>query len=501
MNDMILKMCNIHKTFPGVYALRNIDFDLRYGEVHALLGENGAGKSTLIKVLAGIYSVDKGQIFIKGKECKIGSVKASQSYGISVIHQELNLIPHMTVAENIFLGREPTQGKTRFVNFKKLNDTAQDLLNSLSLAIKATDKICSLSVAQQQMVEIAKALSVDAEIIIMDEPTSSLTDKEVEMLFTTINNLRRKNISIIYISHRMEELFQITDRITVMRDGQYIGTKVTKETTKDELIAMMVGRELKDLYIKTKHPIGETVLEVKNLERKNVLHNINLSLRKGEILGVSGLVGAGRTELVRAIFGIDSFDSGEITLEGKSLNIKSPLDAVDNGIVLVPENRKEQGLVLLRSVGYNITLTVLKKFINRIKVNKKLEESIVEDYIERLSIKTPSKEQRAGNLSGGNQQKIVIAKWLATNPKVLILDEPTRGVDVGAKSEIYSIMNTLAKQGVGIIMVSSELPEVINMSDRVLVMCNGEIGGVLEKEEIDQEIIMHYATGGIKNAV
>lgn len=500
MDDIILKMQNIHKTFPGVYALNDINFDLRRGEVHALLGENGAGKSTLIKILAGIYSVDQGQIFIEGKECKFVDVKTSQANGISVIHQELLLIPYMTVAENMFLGREPTTRTGSFVKKGEQNRTSQELLNLLRLEIKATDKVGNLSVAQQQMVEIAKALSVEAEIIVMDEPTSSLTEKEVEMLFKTINDLKKKNISVIYISHRMEELFKITDRVTVMRDGKYIGTKVTKDTTKDELITMMVGRELKDLYRRTEHPVGEVVLEVKNLNRKNILKDICFSLKKGEILGVSGLVGAGRTELMRAIFGIDGFDSGEIMLEGKKLSIKSPIDAMNSGIALVSENRKEQGLVLIGSVGYNITLTILKKFIKLAKVDSKMEKSIVKEYVDKLSIKTPSYEQLVGNLSGGNQQKIVIAKWLATNPKVLMLDEPTRGVDVGAKAEIYSIIDMLANQGVAIIMVSSELPEIMNMSDRVIVMCGGEITGILNKDEFDQGTIMHYATGGIKNA-
>lgn len=501
MNNVLLEMRNIHKTFPGVYALKDVNFDLKYGEVHAILGENGAGKSTLIKVLAGIYEAEKGQIFIDGKQCNIKDVKMSQSYGISVIHQELCLVPHMTVAENIFLGREPVTGRTSFVNFKEMNAEAQKILNSVGLNIESNTKVYKLSVAQQQLVEIAKALSVDARILIMDEPTSSLTNKEVEMLFKTINELKAKNISIIYISHRIEELFRITDRITVLRDGQYVGTKKTSETTKDELISMMVGRELKDLYKKTDHPVGETILEVKNLCKKNVLKNISFSLRRGEILGLSGLVGAGRTELMRAIFGVDSFDSGEIILQGKNLVIKMPQNAIENGIVLVSENRKEQGLILQKDVSFNLTLVILRKIIKFIHVDRKLEDAIVKDYTDKLSIKATSKNQLVKNLSGGNQQKVVIAKWLATNPKVLILDEPTRGVDVGAKAEIYSIIDMLASQGVGIIMVSSELPEIINMSDRVMVMNNGQITGILEGKQINQETIMHYATGGIKNAV
>lgn len=500
MDNIILKMNNIHKRFPGVYALNSVNFELEYGEVHALLGENGAGKSTLIKILAGIYTVDEGEIFIKGEKCNITGVHDSQAKGVSVIHQELCLVPYMTVAENIFLGREKTLKGTGFVKAAELNIEAQKLLDSLGLDIKATTKVFNLSVAQQQMVEIAKALFVDAEIIVMDEPTASLTEKEVDMLFKTINDLKKKNISIIYISHRMEELFKITDRVTVMMDGKYVGTKITSQTTKDELISMMVGRELTELYKRSEHQRGDVVLEVRNLKRGTILNDISFSLRKGEILGISGLVGAGRTELARVIFGIDGIDSGSIVVEGKEVNINSPLDAMNNGIALVPENRKEQGLVLIQSVGYNITLPVLKEFIKFIRVDKKAEDTIISKYVEKLSIKTPSSKQLAGNLSGGNQQKIVIAKWLATAPKVLILDEPTRGVDVGAKAEIYAIISMLAKQGVAIIMISSELPEVMNMSDRVMVMYKGRITGTVDRKDLDQEKIMHYATGGIKHA-
>ncbi|NLL67242.1 MAG: sugar ABC transporter ATP-binding protein [Clostridiaceae bacterium] len=497
MDNVILEMKDIHKSFPGVYALNGVNLDLIQGEVHALLGENGAGKSTLIKVLAGIHSVDKGEVFINGAKCRIDNVQDSQKHGISVIHQELCLVPNMTVTENIFLGREIY--KAGFLDKRSMHIKAQNLFDSLQLNIKVDVKVSSLSVAQQQMVEIAKALLVDSAIIVMDEPTSSLTEKEVEMLFKTIRELKAKNISVIYISHKLEELFQITDRVTVLRDGKYIGTKITKNTTKDELISMMVGRELTEYYTKSKHDFGDVILKVENLSKANVLDNISFNLRKGEILGISGLVGAGRTELARAIFGIDRFDSGTVTLEGKVMKIKSPKEAMDSGIALVPENRKEQGMFSIKSVSYNITLLVLDKFIKMAKVHNNLEEQITDEYVQKLSIKTPSNEQPVGNLSGGNQQKTVIAKWLATMPKVLILDEPTRGVDVGAKAEIYSIMSMLAEQGVGIIMISSELPEIINMSDRVLVMNKGRITGILEREELSQERIMQYATGGIKD--
>jgi ABC-type sugar transport system ATPase subunit len=489
MGQTILYMENIHKKFPGVYALDGVDFELRYGEVHALLGENGAG----------IYTADKGQIYMKGQKVKIRDVHQAKSYGISVIHQELCLAPNMTVADNIFLGREVI-GKNGLINISQQYQLARELLDGLGLKIPSSAVIASLSVAQQQMVEIAKALSMDAKIIVMDEPTAALSLKEVDMLFQTIETLKRRNISIVYISHRMEELFRVADRVTVLRDGKYVGTKEIANTTGKELISMMVGRELNDLYKRTLHPLGDIVLEINNLNRCNSLHDIGFVLRKGEILGVSGLVGAGRTELARAIFGIDKIDTGEIVVNGEKVMIGSPIDAMNYGIALVPEDRKNQGLLLIKEVSYNITLAVLERFIKGIRVDHQLERKLVDEYIEKLSIKTPSYEQIVNHLSGGNQQKIVIAKWLATTPKILILDEPTRGVDVGAKSELYSIINMLAEQGVAIMMISSELPEIINMSDRVLVMHNGRITGELTRSELDQEKIMFFATGGIKDA-
>ncbi|SKA79181.1 monosaccharide ABC transporter ATP-binding protein, CUT2 family [Clostridium sp. USBA 49] len=496
MNGNLLQMKNISKKFPGVYALKNAHFELNEGEVHALLGENGAGKSTLMKILGGIYSVDEGEIYIQGKKADIKSVKDAQAYGISIIHQELVLVPYMTVAENIYLGREVT-GKTGFIDKAAMIEKAQKLLDSFEVKIKADSLISRLTVAQQQMVEIIKAISFNAKIIVMDEPTSSLTEKEVKFLFDTIKNLKSHGVGIVYISHRMNELFEISDRVTVMRDGEYIGTKITKDTSNDELIAMMVGRELTSYYTRDYNEPGDIILEVKNLNRKSVLKNINFSVRKGEIVGFAGLMGAGRSEVMRAIFGLDPIDSGEILIDGQKVNIKEPNDAMKNGIALVPENRKEEGLFLIQSVKFNITLKILDKFIKFIKVNKKVENDITNKYIDELSIKTPTSNQLIGNLSGGNQQKVVIAKWLATEPKILILDEPTRGVDVAAKAEIYSIMNKLASAGVSIIMISSELPEIINMSDRVLVMCNGTITGSLNRNEFTQEKIMYYATGGI----
>lgn len=498
MNENILKMEHISKSFPGVLALQNVDFELRSGEVHALLGENGAGKSTLLKVLAGIYSADEGDIYIRGERCTITDVETSQNLGISVIHQELCLVPHMTIMENIYLGREETIGKS-FVNKKLLNRKAKEIMDSLEIDLSPETIVAKLSIADQQMVEIAKALSLDASIIVMDEPTSSLSDKEINSLFRMIEKLKKNNIAVVYISHRMEELFQITDRITVLRDGKYIETVNTNETTKDELISSMVGRKLTELYAKQDHVREETILSIKGLTRKGVFEDVSFDLKKGEILGVAGLVGAGRTEVMRAIFGIDAYDCGEVAVDGKPIRGKNTSAAIGSGIALVPENRKEQGLILVNTVRYNMSLCVLKEFIKSVFENKALERTMCKEYVEKLAIKTPSLEQVVKNLSGGNQQKVVLAKWIMKNPKVLILDEPTRGVDVGAKAEIYSIMSSLTRAGVGIIFISSELPEIINMSDRVLVMRNGKIMGELNEEEIDQEIIMKYATGGITN--
>ncbi len=496
MSRVILKMNDIHKQFPGVYALKNAQLELEYGEVHALLGENGAGKSTLIKVLGGIYQPDQGEIFFKDEKIDINSVHDAQARGISIIHQEICLVPYMTVAENFFLGREIDRRVFGSVDDHTMNAEAQEILDQLELDICATDKVESLSIAKQQMVEIAKALLKESSIIVMDEPTASLSGKEVDKLFDTIKKLKKKGIGIIYISHRMEELFQICDKVTVMRDGEYIGTRATSDATMDELIMMMVGRELKDLYVRGDHEIGEPILEVHNLSNDKLNH-VSFKLHKGELLGIAGLVGAGRSELAKALFGIDEVATGKIILEGKEVAIKSPLEAMKNGIALVPENRKEEGLVLIQEVGFNISLPVIDRFDKGYTLDKDHENVLINQYIKSLNIKTPSVKQIVGNLSGGNQQKIVIAKWLAANPKVLILDEPTRGVDVGAKGEIYSIMTDMVKEGVSIIMISSELPEVINMSDRVLVMHNGEITGELQRDELEQEKIMKLATGGI----
>jgi ribose transport system ATP-binding protein len=484
-------MKGIQKRFPGVLALNNVNLELKAGEVHALLGENGAGKSTLIKVLGGIYIAEEGEIYIEGKKVTINGVKAAQANGIAIIHQELVLVPYMTVAENIFLGREPMSGG--FVNHKQMIREAQELLDANDMNIRADALVGSLTIAQQQMVEIVKAISYNSKILVMDEPTSSISDKEVDLLFETMRSLTAKGVGIIYISHKMSELEQICDRVTVMRDGEYVGTKVVSETSKDELIAMMVGRELTNYYTRDFQEPGEVVLKCEHISDGKMAKDASFEVRKGEIVGFSGLVGAGRSEVMKCIFGLTKGYTGEVILEGKKVRFKTPVEALKNGIALVPEDRKLEGLYKVQSVRYNSTIEVLGDFIKGIFVNNEKEREITQKYIDLLSTKTPSQEQLIGNLSGGNQQKVIIGRWLATNPKILILDEPTRGVDVGAKSEIYAIMNQLVKEGMSIIMISSELPEIINMSDRVYVMNEGRITGCLDRTEVSQEAIMQLA--------
>lgn len=490
-SEYLLEMKGIHKRFPGVLALNNVDLTVKAGEVHALLGENGAGKSTLIKVLGGIYIAEEGEIFIEGQKVVIDGVKAAQEHGIAIIHQELVLVPHMTVAENIFLGREPMSGG--FVDHKKMTDDAQELLDENRMQIKADALINTLTIAQQQMVEIVKAISFNSKILVMDEPTSSISDKEVEFLFQTMRRLTSQGVGIIYISHKMSELEQICDRVTVMRDGEYVGTKVVSETNKDELIAMMVGRELTNYYTRDFQTPGDVILKCGHISDGRMVKDASFEIRKGEIVGFAGLVGAGRSEVMKCVFGLTKNYKGEIEIEGKKVAVRNPIEAMKHGIALVPEDRKAEGLYKVQSVRYNSTIEVLGDFIKGIFVNADKEEEITQKYIDMLSTKTPSQEQLIGNLSGGNQQKVIIGRWLATNPKILILDEPTRGVDVGAKSEIYAIMNELVKQGMSIIMISSELPEIINMSDRVYVMNDGMITGCLDRTEVSQEAIMQLA--------
>ena len=504
MSEYLLEMKGIYKSFPGVKALQNVEFQLKAGEIHALLGENGAGKSTLIKVLGGIYIAEEGEIRIDGKKVVIDGVNAARDNGISIIHQELVLVPHMTVAENIFLGREP-MGKFG-VDYKRMAASAQEMLDKFDLGINATDEIFDLSIAQQQMVEIVKAISFNCRILVMDEPTSSISDREVTQLFEIMRNLAAQGVGIIYISHKMSELNEVCDRVTVLRDGMYVGTRVVADTPRDELITMMVGRELDQYY--TRDHVKDTPVFFKcehiddGKKHHKRVNDVSFEVREGEIVGFAGLVGAGRSETMQCIFGLTSTATGTITLEGKKLNISSAVDAMKYGIAMVPENRKLEGLYHIKSVSFNTTIEVLHEIINHLRVNEKREHEITQEFIDKMQTKTPSHEQRVSNLSGGNQQKVMIGRWLATKPKVLILDEPTRGVDVGAKAEIYEIMNELTKQGVAIIMVSSELPEIINMADRVYVMYDGRITGCIDYENVSQEAIMHLATlettGGAK---
>ena len=499
MKQTVLEMIGIKKSFSGIYALSGIDFNLQQGEVHALLGENGAGKSTLIKVLGGIYQPDEGTIKVRGKEVKINGVPAARENGIGIIHQEIVLVPYLTVAQNLFLGREiETSYKT--VNKAEMNRRAAEMIASLGVKIDADTLVGNLTIAQQQMVEIVKAVSFNGNIIVMDEPTSSLSNEEVEQLFQIIGELKKKQVSIIYISHRMEELFRISDRVTVIRDGMYVGTKKTSETNPNELVAMMVGRDLESFYTRDYCDMkkAEVALKVEELTQEGVFDGISFQVHKGEILGFAGLVGAGRSEIMESIFGARSYTSGTVSLHGKKVRFKNPMQAIKAGIALVPEDRKKQGLVLGNSVSFNMTLSSLRFYMNGIAINEKKRKKVVQEYTDMLRLKAASPEIEAGSLSGGNQQKVVLGKWLATKPDVLILDEPTRGVDVNAKFEIYSVINELAKQGIAIVMVSSELPEIINMCDNVCVIRGGKLAGKLSREELTQEEIMKYAAGGVE---
>jgi ribose transport system ATP-binding protein len=496
MGEVLVSMEGIEKSFPGVHALIQARFELQAGEVHALVGENGAGKSTLMKVLAGVYSKDAGRILYQGKEVEIPNPRAAQHLGISIIHQELNLMGHLTVAQNIFIGREPRAFLPFILDEKKLNDQTQALFDSLHMKLDPRTRVSDLTVAKQQMVEIAKALSFNSQVLIMDEPTAALTEAEIDDLFRMIRQLREKGVGVVHISHRLEELKKISDRITVMRDGQYVNTVVTAEVSIDKVISMMVGRtifESSPEVPEEKDP--QVVLEVRDLNRGKEIKNVQFSLRRGEILGFAGLLGAGRTEVARAIFGADPIDSGEIYIHGKRVNIKSPGDAVRSGIAYLSEDRKRYGVNVGIDVQNNIVLATYHKFLNPfgIVLDPKVRKNATH-YVNSLSIKTPSLEQLVRNLSGGNQQKVVIGKWLTADTEILIFDEPTRGIDVGAKSEIYRLLNDLAQQGKAILMISSELPEILRMSHRIIVMCEGRITGELLAGEANQEKIMKLAT-------
>lgn len=490
--DIILKMQKVCKTFPGVTALDNINFELRRGEVHVLLGENGAGKSTLVKILSGAHEITSGEILLNGNNINIGSPKQALGYGISIIYQEFNLIPHLTVAENIFLGREKTI-KFGVIDKKNITNSSQKIINDLGVKIDSSGLVKDLGVAQQQMVEVAKALSIKSNILIMDEPTSALTENEIKELFNTVNRLKLQGVSIIYISHRLEELYKIGDRVTVLRDGKNVGTREINNISKSELIKMMVNRDLKKQYPKIKAKIGDEVLRVKNLYQKGGLQKINFSLFSGEILGISGLLGSGRTELARAISGLDKFDSGKIYIKGNIEKIRSTRKAISLGIGFLTEDRKSQGLILNLSIKENISLSSLHRLSRGGIINFKKESRAVKKYIKELRIKTPDENQRVMYLSGGNQQKVVLAKWLCSKADIFIFDEPTRGIDVGSKVEIYNLMNQLVSEGVAILMISSELPEILGMTDRILVMNRNRISGSFNTVDATEEKIMKYA--------
>ncbi len=489
-----VELKNICKSFPGVKALDNVTFAVEEGTVHVLVGENGAGKSTLIKILNGMYTADEGEIYVFGEKVTTHNPRYMKELGIATIYQELNPVPDLTIAENIFLGRIPTHGPGT-VNRRYMVKEAQRLIDELGFSYDANRIMRTLTVSDMQIIEIIKAISVNAKIIIMDEPTSSITESEVEVLHDQIRKLKKMGISIIYISHKMDELPKIGDDVTILRDGQVISSHKINEITTDEIITKMVGRKMDNIYPVKETPVGEPIFEVKNFNQPGVFSDISFTLHSGEILGMAGLVGAGRTETMRAVFGLDPHESGEMYLEGKKLDIKTVPDAINEGIIYLSEDRKLEGLVLIRSICENIGLPNLKRYSGFL-LNKRKERKDAEEMKERLNIKTPSVETPAQSLSGGNQQKVVIAKWLLQNPKVFIMDEPTRGIDVGAKYEIYKIMCDLAAQGAGVIMISSELPEIIGVCDRTLVMADGKITGEVVREDFSQERIMSFALGG-----
>ena len=492
----MLKMEGVSKIFPGVKALDNVHIEAYGVEVTALMGENGAGKSTLMKILSGVYQKDEGKIFIDGEEAKIKGIKSAEEYGVTIIHQEMSVINNLTVAENIFLGNEKFNKFTGKINKKLLVERSKLFLEQIGCNIDPNRLVGSINVGEKQMIEIAKALTKNARVIIMDEPTTALTEVETKNLFKVIDNLKRKGIAIIYISHRMEEIFAICDRVEVLRDGKYAGNALIKDIDNDKLIAMMVGRTIEDQFPYRETKKGSKILEVSNLTSKAGVNNANFNVKEGEILGVAGLMGSGRTELAKTIFGEYKKDSGTIKLNGKEVNIKSVQEAIDYGICYLSEDRKKEGCVLSLSVAENMILSNLKKYENSFKViNKNKAKEDVDYYIKKMKIKTPNRDQLIKNLSGGNQQKVILAKWLMLSPEVLIIDEPTRGIDVGAKKEIYELLNELKAQGKAIIMISSDLPEVLGISDRIMVMSEGKISGELSRSEASQESIMKLAVG------
>lgn len=493
-NIPILEMQHIRKTFPGVVALDDVNLTLRRGEVHILLGENGAGKSTLVKILSGAYQKTGGKIILNGREVEIRGPRHAQELGIGIIYQEFNLVPQLSAAENIFLGRERTN-QLGIIDRKQIFESSQKILNDLGVEINAFSLVKGLGVAQQQMVEVAKALSLDAKLLIMDEPTSALTDQEIKELFATIRRLKKRDVTIIYISHRLEELFEIGDRVTVLRDGKHIGTYPIADMTKPELIRLMVDRDLKAQYPKQYAKRGAEILRVEGLSRKGILDNINLLLYGGEVLGIAGLLGSGRTELARALFGVDQVDAGQIFIHGKRQKINSPRDAIKLGLGFLTEDRKSQGLIMTLSVKENVCLPSVERFSQWGIMNLKEEHQAAQQSVQELRIKTPSLTQKVIFLSGGNQQKVVMSKWLCRQADILIFDEPTRGIDVGSKVEIYKLMNRLTAEGTGIIMISSELPEILGMSDRIAVMHQGKLTAEFPAKGATQEKILGYALG------
>jgi len=496
----MIEMTGISKAFDGNTVLKDVQFSLQKGEIHALMGENGAGKSTLMKILTGIHAHDTGEIKLNGELVNFKNPKEAERAGIAVIHQELNILPDLTVAENLFLGNEKVYGKSGILKTKQMNAEAKKILSALGLDEDVKTLTGELSVGKQQIIEIAKAMSSNAEVIIMDEPTAALTDREIESLFETIKGLQANGVSFVYISHRMEEIFSICDRITILRDGDFVGVKKIRETSFDEIVQMMVGRQLGERFPARNSAIGEVKLAAQGLTRNGCFEDISFELRKGEVLGISGLMGAGRTEVVQSLFGYRKLNKGSLVLDGKPVKIKNPQQAIKLGLGYVTEDRKSEGLIVEFSVKENLSLTNFQKVSSNGILNTRNEKELYESMVERLGVRVSGPEQAAKSLSGGNQQKVVIAKWLGIEPEVLILDEPTRGVDVGAKKEIYNIINELAERGVAILMISSELPEIIGMADRVLVMHEGNLMAELSKDEMTQEKIMHYATGGEKVA-
>ena len=493
---MNIEMRGINKSFGSNQVLKDAGFLLKDGEVHALMGENGAGKSTLMKILTGVYTKDAGTIYVDGQEVSYKNPQEAEKAGMVFIYQELNVLFDLTVEENLFMGKEITK-KFGICDKKAMRAKAQEVMDRMGVKIPVDAVMSDLSVGQQQMVEICKALMVDAKVIIMDEPTAALTQSETEALFEVMNGLRKKGVSIVYISHRMEEIFELCDRITILRDGSYIGTEYIKDITMDDVVQMMIGREIGERFPKRDCPIGEEVLRVEGLTHEKIFRDVNFSVRAGEVLGVSGLMGAGRTEIMQAIFGNLPVVSGKLFIEGKEVSIKNPREAIAAGIGFITEDRKTEGLLLEKSIAENIELANLGKVSDKNVLSKKKGAELVKRGIEEFRIKCFGPDHECGNLSGGNQQKVVLAKWIYTDPKILILDEPTRGVDIGAKKEIYNVINEMAAKGVAVIMVSSELPEVLGMSDRIMVVHEGHVTGIIDGEQADQAKVMTLATGGV----